>query len=122
MNTRRMRRPRDNVRSRTPPGDHRADMTFEWNGESQSIRAAASARSLRWLFWIIVVLLALTGWPNPAIAMLHGLGLSPLSLPFPEASMTENAPPPMHPAHGAHVSHASPHMRARTHTSCAAGR
>jgi hypothetical protein len=69
-----IRRPRV-VRSRTSSGDHR-DVTFEWKGESQSVRLSASARSLRWLVWLIVFLLAVTGWPKPIKASFSDLGPS----------------------------------------------
>ena len=121
MSKRHTRRPQD-VRSPTSAGDHR-DLTFDWSSETQSLRFSASARSLRWFFWLIVVLLPLLGWPKPAIAFVSNLGLPSLSHSLPVASTVLPPEPSYAPAaHGPHHRHASPLSPAAHHrASCAAG-
>ena len=118
MSNKRTRRLRS-VRSRRSAGDHR-DLTFDWNSDAVSFSTSVTARSLRWIFWILLVLI-LEGWPKPAIAWLGDYLMPPASQQRPDNPTNKIAPPAAKPAPLYRPSHATPKTPAARATRCAAG-
>ena len=106
------------VRSRRSAGDHR-DLTFDWNSEAVSFSTSVTARSLRWIFSILLIL-TLEGWPKPAIAWISNHLVPPTSQQRPD-SPTNKIAPPAKPAPLYRPSHATPKTPAARATRCAAG-